>query len=47
MDFGFAFGRTPEIDAAGLFVPNAVYLALGDLDLFIGGGCPSGGGNLP
>ena len=30
VDFGFAFGRTPEIDAPGLFVPNAVYLALGE-----------------
>ena len=51
VDFGFAFGRTPEIDAPGLFVPNAVYLALGDLDLFIGGGCPRKKGvifpNLP
>ncbi|CAL1126571.1 unnamed protein product, partial [Cladocopium goreaui] len=30
VDFGFAFGRTPEIDAPGLFVPNAVFLALGE-----------------
>lgn len=30
MDFGFAFGRCPEIDAPGLFVPNAVFLALGE-----------------
>ncbi|CAK9074611.1 unnamed protein product [Durusdinium trenchii] len=30
VDFGFAWGRTPEIDAPGIFVPNAVYLALGE-----------------
>lgn len=30
VDFGFAFGRTPEIDAPGIFVPNAVAVALGD-----------------
>lgn len=30
VDFGFAFGRTPEIDAPGIFVPNAVYLAMGE-----------------
>jgi len=30
VDFGFAFGRTPEIDAPGIFVPNAVAVALGE-----------------
>lgn len=29
IDFGFAFGRTPEIDAPAVFVPRAVAFALG------------------
>merc|ERR1712060_767111 len=29
IDFGFAFGKTPEIDAPTVFVPNAVSTALG------------------
>merc|ERR1719335_1151988 len=30
VDFGFIFGRTPEIDAPGTIVPRAVSFALGE-----------------
>jgi len=30
IDFGFAFGKTPEIDAPAIFVPRAVAVALGE-----------------
>lgn len=30
VDFGFAFGKTPEIDAPAVFVPRAVAFALGE-----------------